>query len=56
MALSGEKAKKMAFLKAMLKIAKIMPEYAGIPDEDEFTGKLKIFSELAQSHNFKTQI
>ena len=46
----------MVFLKAVLKIAKIIPEYAGTPNEDEFTGKLKMFIELAQSHNFKTQI
>ena len=56
MALSGEQVKKIAPLKAVLNITEITPEYAGTPDVDEFTAKLKLFNELAQPCNFKTQI
>jgi hypothetical protein len=46
---------KMASLSTILEFAKIIPEYAGISDVDEFLKKLKIFDELTQSFDDKVK-
>ena len=46
---------KMTSLSTVLEIAKIIPEYAGNSDVDEFIEKLKIFDELTESFEDKVK-
>ena len=45
----------MTSLSTVLEIAKIIPEYAGISDVDEFIENLKIFDELTESFEDKVK-
>jgi hypothetical protein len=46
---------KMNSLSRVLEIAKIITEYVGISDVDEFIEKLKIFDELTESFDDKVK-